>query len=447
VRKPVSSCFRSNALEIFARALEDCSPARLLSGRLAFEDNTIVGRTFNLRVRPGEKVRLFAQGKAARPMAGALVEILGKGNVRGAAVVPAGGGSAPSPLRTLRGKHPVPDAHSFRAAACLLRSMRAVEPGSIAVHLISGGASAMAAAPLKGLLSAPEKALLHRLLIESGLQIGDINVVRKHFSNIKGGRLAVQAPRARQITILLSDVPAGRLCSVGGGPTLPDPSTWDECMEILETSRILHELPAALRLRLSRRRWPETPKPSARLFESHVVEALADSSSLARAASTHARRLGFETHLLPGSVEETPDAFLGRLFEARSRNLRAAQRPRCWLAAGEVRVRRVGRGKGGRAQDLALAASIRLAGARGVLFLAAGSDGRDGNSPAAGALCDGTTFERAQRIGLDVERVHQDSNSYEVFRRLGDCVVTGPTENNLRDLYLLLEDPALAKRR
>ena len=440
MEKPVSPDFRNNALAIFARAVEDCSPSRLIASHFDFGNDTLAGKSFRLKFAPGRKMHIVALGKAARPMACALLDIIGEDRVRGVAVVPAGSPPAPAPIRTLHGNHPIPGAHSFRAGAAVLKSMGEVKAGNAVVHLISGGASAMVAAPLRGLLSTREKALLHRLLIESGLEIRDINIVRKHFSSIKGGRLAARMPGSRQVTILLSDVPAESPDAVGAGPTLPDPSSWEDCMAILESSGILPALPAALRLRLKKRRWPETLKPSASLFAGHSLEVLADASTLAAAAAKQARRLGFETHVLSAAVEDSPDVFLDRLFEERARRL-PASRPRCWVATGEVRLRPQGKGRGGRAQDLALAAALRLAGERDALFFAAGSDGMDGNSPAAGAMSDGSTVKRARRLGLNPLRIRKAANSYELFRRLKDCVVTGPTGNNLRDLYMLLENP------
>jgi glycerate 2-kinase len=307
------------------------------------------------------------------------------------------------------------------------------------VHLISGGTSALAAAPLPGLLSRADKTLLHRLLIGSGLGIREINLVRKHFSAIKGGRLAAGAPDARQVSLLFSDAPLDCPEAVGSGPTLPDPSTWNECLEILRGAGIFQELPAALRRRISRRRWPETPKPGDPCFRRSVLRVLADSGTLVESAARHAQRLGYTTRILAGTVEGTPEEFLDRMLRHRQPWRGSTDRPRCILASGEVRVVPAGRGRGGRAQDLALAAALRLEGVTGVVFLAAGSDGKDGNSPAAGALSDGRTVRRARRLGLDPVRLRDRSDTYRLFRALGDGVITGSTGNNLRDLYLLME--------
>jgi glycerate 2-kinase len=438
VRKGLSTELRHDALEIFTGALADCSPAHLLHSQLRFENGTLIGPDFRMSAK-GEELFLLALGKAAGSMARAMLEIIPENRVRGVAVLPRGARRPPSPIRTLLGKHPIPDANSFRAGNFLLKSMKGIRPGRAIVHLISGGASALAAAPLSGWISRGEKVLLHRLLISSGLGIHEINVVRSHFSGIKGGRLAAMAPGTPQLTLVLSDVPEDCPETVGGGPTLPDPSTWPECMEILASSGILGELPASLRRRLQRPDWPETLKPAAGCFRGKHLWIVADSQTLVGAAERRARRLGYATRVLQGSAEESSEAFLDRLLKARENWIKRQARPRCLLAGGEVRIRTQGSGKGGRAQDLALATALRLDGSQGSLFFAAGSDGKDGNSPAAGACCDGRTVLRARRLGLDPVKLRAASNSHRLFRALGDCVVTGPTGNNLRDLYLFLD--------
>jgi glycerate 2-kinase len=439
VRKGLTTVLRHDAMEIFTGALADCSPSHLLHAQLRFENDTLIGPGFRVSLKSTEETLLLAIGKAGGSMTRAMLEILPEKRLKGVAVLPQGAHKPPTPIRVLLGNHPIPGEESFHAGRFLMRAMGRATPGGGIIHLISGGASALAAAPLPGLISRREKVLLHRLLISSGLGIREINVVRRHFSGIKGGRLAAMAPGVPQITLLLSDVPADCPEAVGGGPTLPDPSTWAECMQILDGSGIFHELPAPLRRRLQRSDWPETLKPSATPSQGQVVWIAGDSRSLAGAAERRARRLGYATRILPGAVEEPADSFLDRLMLERANWRTRDGRPRCLLAVGEVRVHTLGSGKGGRAQDLALAAALRLDGSKGSIFFAAGSDGRDGNSPAAGAFSDGRTVSRARRRGLDPLKLRAASDAHRLFRALGDCVLTGPTGNNLRDLYLLID--------
>jgi len=439
MRKGVSSELRRDAMEIFKGALADCAPAHLLRSQLRLESGFLDGPGFRIPLKAGATPLLLAYGKAAGSMARGMLEVLLNSKLTGVAVLPRKARKPPLPIRTLRGDHPIPGGNSFRAGRCLMRAMIDAEPGRLIIHLISGGASALMAAPLAGWVSSQEKTVLHQLLIPSGLGIREINVVRRHFSGIKGGRLAGLAPGTPQLNVLLSDVPEDCPESVGGGPTLPDPSTWTECREILKASGILDELPAPLRRRLRRQDWPETLKPSAACFRKQILWTLADSHTLVGAAVRRARRLGYATRVLRGSAEEPSDSFFERLLKAWEEWTKTRGRPRCLLAGGEVRVSPRGNGRGGRAQDLALAAAIRLRGTRGSLFLAAGSDGQDGNSLAAGACSDGRTVSRARRRGLDPLKLRAASNAHALFHALGDCVVTGPTGNNLRDLYLLID--------
>jgi len=439
MRKGVSAELRRDAMEIFTGALAHCAPSHLLRSQFRFENGLLVGPDFRISLEGGASPLLFAFGKAAGSMARAMLEILPNAKLAGVAVLPRRVRKPPPPIRTLRGDHPIPAKNSFRAGRCLMRTMNDAEPGRPIIHLISGGASALMAAPLAGWVSSKEKTVLHQLLISSGLGIREINVVRKHFSGIKGGRLAALAPGAPQLNVLLSDVPDDCPEAVGGGPTLPDPSTWTECRDILKTSGILDELPAPLRRRLQRQDWPETLKPSAACFQKKILWILADSHTLVGAAERQARRLGYATRVLRGSAEESSDSFLDRLLRAREEWTTTRGRPRCLLAGGEVRVKPGGNGRGGRAQDLALAVATRLHGTQGSLFFAAGSDGQDGNSRAAGAFSDGRTVGRARRRGLDPMKLRAASNSHRLFQALDDCVVTGLTGNNLRDLYLLID--------
>jgi len=435
----VSRRLRSDAMKILRGALNDCSPYRLLFSQLSYEGGTLRGPDFRIRIDP-RKMIILGMGKAAGSMARALLDLMLAKHFDALIVVAERATKDERLGRILQGAHPVPDARSFRAGSALLRRVQSAGAGDLVIHLISGGASALAAAPLTPLLTRREKSLLHRLLVRSALGIREMNVVRKHFSALKGGRLLAHAPRARHLSLLLSDVPVDCPEAIGSGPTLPDPSNWSECLEILKRSGIRGELPRALVARIDGRSWPETPKPGDPVFSKQAWSVLGDSTTLVDAARRHARAMGYATRVLRGSVEEDADSLLEVFSRTREKWTASASMPRCLIAGGEVRLETLAaRGRGGRAQDLAAAASVRMHGSRSCLFLAAGSDGRDGNSPAAGAMADGRTLARARRKGLHLEMLRRERNTFELFRRLGDSVITGPTQNNLRDLYLMLE--------
>ena len=324
-----------------------------------------------------------------------------------------------------------------------MERVRRAEKDDPVIHLISGGGSALAVSPLKGSSGAREKTLLHRLLLESGLGNHDINVVRKHFSAIKGGRLLLCNPGARHLSLILSDVPGGFPEVVAGGPTPPDPSTREECQQILKDSKISGELPAMIQRRLERREIPETPRPEDPRFQMHPWAVLASGEDLVDTSAALARRMEYRVHRVSGAIEEPVEQAADHLLLERDRMLAKGAGPFCIVAGGEARVRAGGwRGRGGRAQYMAAAAAIRLRGIPGCLLLAADSDGMHGDSPAAGAVADGNTHARARRRGLSVSTLRREGNSFRLFNALNDSVVTGPTGNNLRDLYLLLQIPA-----
>jgi glycerate 2-kinase len=438
----VGRILRSHAREIFRAALDACSPDVLLARAFRREGSLLIGPDIRMDLRRAGRVHVLAYGKASGAMARAFLGLLGSTQVSGCAVLPAWDRGVAPRLTSLRSAHPVPDRTSFRAGRLLLSKAARARQGEWVVHLISGGGSALASVPREGLLGNAQKSLLHSLLIRSGLGILEMNAVRKHFSDLKGGRLLLAAPSARHLSLILSDVPPGHPEGVAGGPTFPDPSSWAECLSTLDGAGILPELPARLRSRLARGGLPETPKPGDPRFRKHRWAVVASVEDLVTAAARRASELGYQVRVVPSSIEETPEQALSRFFRIRD-EAGARRAPRCIVGGGEVRLRARGGAEriGGRAHDLAAAAAESLAGEPACLFLAAGSDGLDGNTPAAGAMADGRTVSRGRRAGLEIRILRREGNTHALFRCLGDSLVTGPTGNNLRDLYCLLELP------
>jgi glycerate 2-kinase len=435
---------RQDALDIFQNAVEESAPERTLPSRVRWSGKALRGEGFRLDL--AGRTLVLSYGKASASMARALAAVLAPGKMDGFIVLPQGERRPRiEGMRSLAASHPVPDAGSFLAGRLLLERTGRAGRGDTVIHLISGGGSALLASPLEGLITAREKTCLHRLLVGSALGIREINLVRKHFSGIKGGRLILRAPQARHLSLITSDVPAGFPEAVAGGPTLPDRSGWAECLRILRDSGILGELPAALRRRLLLGRLPEPPQPADPIFRTHRWAVLASGEDLVDAAARRARQLGYRVAVLSPTVEEPAERALDRFLAKRVRLEREGKSPFCIVGGGEVRVESGRRpGLGGRAQDLAAAAAIRLEGKPASLFLAAGSDGIDGNSPAAGAMADGETVLRARRAGIDIRASRRRRDTFRLFTALGDGVMTGRTGTNLRDLYLLLASPGAA---
>jgi hydroxypyruvate reductase len=330
------------------------------------------------------------------------------------------------------GGHPLPNAASMAAALAALELLRATDASTFVLFLISGGASAMFEVPLSSDISLDELSEWNRLLVGCGAPIAAINCVRKHLSAVKGGRLAAAAPHAAKLSLLISDVPEHALDALASGPTLPDSTTLAEC------SAILQQYPALASL--STQAMEETPKATDAAFHDahHVV--LLDNAALVESAAASARGMGFHT-VIDNSCDDWEYEDAAEYLLKRLREL-SKEHPRCCLlSGGEVTVRLPENpGRGGRNQQLALECARHLAHHSPVTVLSAGSDGIDGNSPAAGAVADETTWQRAEELHLNPAVHIANFDAYTLFERLGDAILTGPAGNNLRDLRILLAD-------
>jgi glycerate 2-kinase len=334
------------------------------------------------------------------------------------------------------GGHPLPNEDSFTSARAALRLLRQTGERDFVFFLISGGGSAMVELPLDERISLEETRALYKALVGSGATIAEINTVRKHFSAVKGGRLAAAAGRAGRFSLLLSDVAPRYLDALASGPTLPDSSTVAECREIVDRYHLRERFTPAVRAFFDDPNLPETPAlPDA------PIETLLSSDDLIDAAQTKALSLGYEV-VIDNSCDDWDYADAARHLLERFDQLRREQPKLCLLSGGEVTVR-LGRehGAGGRNQQFALACALALNGAASpVVVLSAGSDGIDGTSDAAGAIADTTTIGRAKALGFDAASALARFDAYPLFTALGDTLVTGPTHNNLRDLRILLSN-------
>ena len=391
------------------------------------------------------RLRLVAVGKAAVQMAATVDELLGAGRATGIVVAPLPGVSRSGQLPNFRyftGGHPYPDAGSLEGAAAALELLRGCEAQALVLFLLSGGGSALFEKPLFDDITLEDLAGFNRVLVTCGANIYEMNVLRKHFSAVKGGRLALAAFPAQQVTLYVSDVPADKPSTVASGPTMADESTVADCLAVVERYSLLANLPEPYRRRLASKaaaleEIPETPKPNDRRLQrsrSYAVLSNADGvDALLQRARTQGWEIEADLSCDDWPLEKAADYLLQKLRDMRAR----AARPACLISGGELSCPVTGSGLGGRNQAFALYCAQRIAG-EGLTVLSAGTDGIDGNSPAAGAAADGATIERARSAGLDAEAAFANSDSYTFFDALGDTIVTGPTGNNVRDLRILL---------
>jgi hydroxypyruvate reductase len=331
----------------------------------------------------------------------------------------------------------LPNEESMRAGKAILKSVSGLNQNTLVIYLISGGASAMVEVPHDEDISLADLIASYSILVHSSAPIGEINAIRKHLSAIKGGRLAQTACPAQQVSIMVSDVPENSLDTLSSGPTMPDSSTEADCYRIAKAHGLLPYFPESVRRLFEERALEETPKADDPAFVRSRWWPILSSSSAAQAAAKLVVQHGFAVE-----IDNTPDDWpydraaqylLGRLRELRKGVSRVAL-----ISAGEVTVEVVGAaGVGGRNQQFALDCAQKIVGEK-VVILSAGTDGIDGDSPAAGAVVDGTTLERARHLGMNASDGLATFNSFPFFERLGDAIVTGPTGNNVRDLRILL---------
>ena len=442
---------RTTARLLFAEALDGTQILPAFARKVHCAGPILQVDTTTLDLCRFPDLRIVGLGKAAVPMAQALLDVLdpelsSDHNLRGL-VIGTGAPAIPDDRITYRlGAHPFPDKTSANAAQAVLDFLAGASNDTLVLFLISGGASAMADLPLDPTIPLADLLTFHQALVHSGLPIAEMNTLRKHVSAIKGGRLAAAAHPATQCTLLVSDVPAARPDIIASGPTLPDPTTLPDCRRLLATALAHSPIPASIRGFLLDPQTPETPKADHPAFTRASVHTLLSSDDLVRAAEAAATAQGFRTE-----IDLTPDDW--PFDEAASYLLKRLHvltqghpdQPVCLLSAGElaVPVTSAVPGTGGRNAHFALHCALSLAGLRTpTAILSAGSDGIDGNSPAAGGVVDHTTTARAAKQNLDPARALATFDSYTLLHALGDTVITGPTGNNLRDLRVLLAAPA-----
>jgi hydroxypyruvate reductase len=425
------------AQQIFHETMAAIDVRHAMLTKLNYEGGALMaGEVAHPLARPP---RVVAFGKAANRMATVLHEILGGRIEAGVSVAPAETQQKLVSFHYFVGGHPYPDAGSLEGARASLELVSHLTREDTVIFLVSGGGSATFALPMDASITLADLREFNRALVTSHLPIEQINVLRKHLSSVKGGRLAERAYPARQLTIFISDVPDDLPSMVASGPTMPDESTTEQAYELAEQNNLARQFPASIRGFFERRELPETPKPGdPRFANSHYFSLLSNRDAV-QAALTAAKKLGFEAEIERG----TWDADYREVVHANVAALDALSKKHkgqavCLVVGGEVTCPVTGPGMGGRNQAFALYAAQQIAGQRRVV-LSAGTDGRDGNSPTSGAVADSQTISRAQGRGLDPNAYLAGSDAYSFFRTLGDTLDTGFTDNNVRDVRIWLD--------
>jgi hydroxypyruvate reductase len=426
---------RQVARDIFREALANASIGKAFVQHVNCDRGVLRVREDLFDLHSYSQAFVVSLGKAAHTMVEALVEQVGH-SLSG---IVASGVEPKAQIHGFRyfcGGHPTPNAESIQAASAMLKALETQPATSLVIFLISGGGSSIVEKPIDGEISLEDLIATYRALVHSGAPIAEINTVRKHLSAVKGGRLAQAACPAQQVSLLVSDVPDKTPDALASGPTMPDSTSVEDCYRIVEEYEMLRQFPNSTRELFERHALEETPKSDDPVFVRARWWTVLSNRTAIEEASAVAERAGFMVHVDNACDDWDYERAASYLID-RLRELRKQFSPVCLISGGEVTVKVTNGGVGGRNQQFALACAEKIAGENITVF-SAGTDGIDGNSPAAGAVVDGSTVERVRARGLDMQAALGRFDAYPLFSALGDVIETGPTGNNLRDLRILL---------
>jgi hydroxypyruvate reductase len=442
---------RRDLLACFGAAIEAVEPEGLVADFLGKQSAFATDR-----------VRIAGFGKAAVAMARGARGVLGERFAGGVLIVPRGqAAQAGDGFEVFEGGHPIPNQEGVEGARAIERLAKGASSIDLVLVLISGGGSALMTLPPEGVPLVDIQATT-RALLEAGADIGELNAVRKHLDRLKGGQLARAAAPARVLALVLSDVVGDPLDVIASGPVSPDPSTFDQAMEILKSRGVWSQASVAVRRHLemgAEGAIAETPKAGDECFRQCATHIVGNNKIAAEAACAEAKRRGYAVELASTTVTgeaRRVGAALARTALEIASGKHALAPPACVISAGETTVTVTGSGKGGRNQEVALGAAIELDAARqralragdnqsAILVASLGTDGIDGPTDAAGAIATGETLERARTRGLDALATLADNDSYPFFETLEDLVTTGPTGTNVMDLHVVLVDAGASR--
>jgi len=443
LRKDTLSDLRKAARDIFDHALRAVDPVEAVKRHIHLDGGVLRVKDRNYNLREFENIYVVGTGKAGASMAYAAEEILGDRIKEGIVNVKYGHIRQLKKIKLNEAGHPVPNRAGMRGAEEIVRLLNQAGADDLVICLISGGGSALLPLPVSG-MTLEEKGALTRLLLECGADINEINALRKHISQIKGGQLARAASPSTLITLILSDVIGDPMDTIASGPTVPDKTTFKDVEAILNKYDLMSRVPQSVRRHIKRGlsgEVPDTPKQGDKVFDKTYNLIIGSNILAVMAARGRAEELGFRTLVLSSFVEgETKD--VARVHAAIAKEVLSSGNPLpppcCIISGGETTVTIRGSGKGGRNQEFALAAAMDIGHLSNVVILSGGTDGTDGPTDAAGALCDNLTLQRAVQTGLSPMEHLKNNDSYNFFARLGDLLMTGPTNTNVMDLHLVL---------
>ncbi len=428
------------AEEVFLAGINAVHPSRLIRKFIGQTEGGLIINNIILNV-PG-KILVTGAGKASGAMAGGLEEVLGDIISEGHVIVKYGHSMPLKRIRITEAGHPEPDHNGFAGTKALIEIAKKAAEGDLLICLMSGGGSSLLADYPEG-ASEEDMIIMNNLLVKCGASISEINTVRKHLSNIKGGQLARIAYPATLVNLILSDVPGDDPAVIASGPTVPDRTTFADAMAVIEKYRLRDKFPRSLISHLQKGIdgiIPDNPRNGDRIFERVHNIIIGNNAAALSASAAKADELGFETFIFENSLFADVESASKQIIEKALfyRNDENRRKPRCLLFGGETTLAVKGSGKGGRNQHLAMLCAKLLRRHTGITVLCGGTDGTDGPTHAAGAVADNNTWTGAVLNRIDPEYYLENYDSFNFFREAGGHIITGPTFTNVMDIVVVL---------
>jgi glycerate 2-kinase len=442
-----ASQLRTDATELFIHGVKTVHAYMATKNSLKIDGKLLIasdvhGCILNFDLTQFKRIFLIGFGKAATPMAHAAEDILQDRIHGGVVIVKKASGVSLNKTKIIEAGHPLPDSRSVEGAQQIAELTRSASEHDLVICLISGGGSALCTLPCEG-ITLSELQQLTLQLMRCGATITEMNTVRKHVSRIKGGQLARLAYPATLISLIISDVIRDRLDVIASGPTVPDPTTFQDAQSVLEKYHLLDAIPVSTREHIKlgvRGEIQETPKEGAQEFEKTRNLIIAHNLTALHAIAKEATHRGYNVFILSSMIEgntrHVAQTFADTIKDLTARS--SSRKPICIVSGGEMTVSVHGQGQGGRNTDFCLALAPLIHGIGNVVILSAGTDGIDGTTGAAGAIVDGATSSQAANKGLDIERSLGENDSYTLLKKLDRLLVTGPTETNVMDIQIVI---------
>ncbi|MDR3653682.1 MAG: glycerate kinase [Paludibacter sp.] len=428
--------------QIFRAGVESVLPDKMIHKSLKIENNILSIYDISIPLDKIKRIFVIGAGKASALMAKEVELILGNRITDGHVIVKHGHGCELAKIQVTEAGHPTPDNFGFQATAAIVQLMKNAQKDDLVICLISGGGSSLLADLPEG-IGQNDLIELNQLLLKSGADIKEMNTVRKHVSNVKGGQLARIVYPATLVSLILSDVVGDSLEVIASGPTSPDSGTFEEAIRILKKYDLTEKIPQPVLLHLTKGmegKIPETPKADDPIFENTRNFIIGSNKIALEAAGNKATELGYKTIIMTSElVGDTTKAakYVVDLALNIQRNI-MHQRSVCLLFGGETTLQVTGLGLGGRNQHFALVAACLLLGTKEITLLSAGTDGNDGPTDAAGAIVDGNTCPDALAKNILPQNYLPDFDSYHFFEKTGGHLITGSTRTNVMDLIAIL---------